>query len=314
MQASSPSNVRPRCDARSIERFLGDPAAYARFESAIAPNGVRLYGYAPRTPMRYRHMQAEHPMLTMVLDGQARSRMRYAGREVEIDYNAGDLTCYGGGIDIVEASWHYERACFITVELDRRVWRDSPWPIDCDRPISCRPRFRDPELARLVLALWHAARRPQPEDRLYAESLTAGLWLRLRGRPQLPPALPAETPAAKPLAPKQLDTVVALMRERLGESLRLEQMASAVGMSADHFARRFAATTGTTPHRYLMNLRVQRARRLLERSDMPVAQIAVNCGFSSQAHMTATFRQLVGVTPARWRRNQRRADAQGTPT
>ncbi|MCS6944277.1 MAG: helix-turn-helix domain-containing protein [Sutterellaceae bacterium] len=284
-----------------VQRFLGDIGAYARFECATTANGLHVYTYTPKRPMRYRHMQAEHPMLTMIVDGRARSRMRYAGREVEVEYEAGDLTCYGGGIDIVEASWQYDAASFVTIELDRSIWRDSAWPIPMDRPLPCRTRIRDRELARVVLALKDAAQHGQEIDRLYCDSLAAGIWLRLRGQP-LPQPAAAEQPAAKPLPAKQLDTVLALMREKLGESLRLEHLAASIGMSTDHFARRFAASTGTTPHRYLIGLRVQRARRLLESSDLPLAQIAISCGFSSQAHLTATFRRLLGVTPARLRR------------
>lgn len=300
---SAASNGALPAGSDRLTRFLGNPEDYARFECVQAANGLRLCGYMPRAPMRYRNMRAEHPMLTLVLDGRARSRLRYAGREVEVEFEAGDFTFYGGGVAITDSSWQYDRACFITLELDPSVWRGSGWSIEFGRPLRCRPRFRDEQLVPLVTALWHSARRLQPQDRLYAESLAAGVWTRLMSQPPTAPA--RETPAAKPMSQRQFDAAVALMRERLGESLRVVDVARALGMSADHFARRFVATAGTTPHRYLVQLRVQRARRLIESTAKPLEEIASVCGFASQAHMTATFRRALGVTPARCRRDAR---------
>ncbi|MGL5908763.1 MAG: helix-turn-helix transcriptional regulator, partial [Phycicoccus sp.] len=64
--------------------------------------------------------------------------------------------------------------------------------------------------------------------------------------------------------------------------------------------RAFRRHTGTTPHRYLTGLRVQRAKDLLI-GDQPIAQVAVSAGFSDQAHLTRVFKQHVHVTPRRFR-------------
>lgn len=88
----------------------------------------------------------------------------------------------------------------------------------------------------------------------------------------------------------------------LDRSIALQDIADAAYRSASHLARVFAAETGMPPHRYLINARLQRAQQLLSRTDLPIAQIAFDCGFSHQEHLTRTFRRLLNTTPAAYRR------------
>lgn len=88
----------------------------------------------------------------------------------------------------------------------------------------------------------------------------------------------------------------------LDRSIALQDIADAAYRSASHLARLFAAETGMPPHRYLINARLQRAQQLLSRTDLPIAQIAFDCGFSHQEHLTRTFRRLLNTTPAAYRR------------
>lgn len=90
-----------------------------------------------------------------------------------------------------------------------------------------------------------------------------------------------------------------------GRRLSIAQMAGAVGLSESWFSRVFKNTTGKTPHQWQLDGRVELARQLLSDSDLSVADIADRLGFSDQAHLTRAFRQLVGETPASWRRNSR---------
>jgi AraC family transcriptional regulator len=84
-------------------------------------------------------------------------------------------------------------------------------------------------------------------------------------------------------------------------NVSLAEAAAAVGLSTHYFCTAFARMVGVTPHRYHLERRVERAK-LLILGDMPIAQIALECGFSSQAHFTTTFREYAGMPPAAWRR------------
>ncbi|MBV8519518.1 MAG: helix-turn-helix transcriptional regulator [Acidobacteria bacterium] len=77
------------------------------------------------------------------------------------------------------------------------------------------------------------------------------------------------------------------------------------GVHRAHFARVFRARFGCTPGELLRQLRVEHAQSLLASTDVPLAEIALAAGFSSQSHFTATFRAYAGVTPAAFRRDAR---------
>jgi AraC family transcriptional regulator len=84
--------------------------------------------------------------------------------------------------------------------------------------------------------------------------------------------------------------------------LKLEELASQVGYSRGHFLKMFRTTTGTSPHQYLVQRRVERAKALLSAGQLPLTEIAVTCGFSNQSHFSAEFRRRVGTSPAHYRR------------
>ena len=89
-----------------------------------------------------------------------------------------------------------------------------------------------------------------------------------------------------------------------GRRLSIAQMAAAVNLSESWFSLVFKNTTGMTPSQWQLHKRVDQARDLLSSSELSVADIADRLGFSDQAHLTKAFRQLVGETPASWRRNR----------
>jgi len=68
-------------------------------------------------------------------------------------------------------------------------------------------------------------------------------------------------------------------------------------MSQYYFCRLFKQSVGMTPHQYLIRLRVERAKQLLKRSDLAIADVALQCGFSHQSHLSFHFRRLVGMSP-----------------
>lgn len=89
----------------------------------------------------------------------------------------------------------------------------------------------------------------------------------------------------------------------LERELNLAQLASLAGLSLAHFARAFRLTVGKPPHRYVLDRRIEHAKSLLRGTTQPIAAIAFDCGFSSQAHLTSVFSRHVGVTPAKFRKS-----------
>jgi AraC family transcriptional regulator len=134
---------------------------------------------------------------------------------------------------------------------------------------------------------------------LYAESLAHALAVRFLYLGEHPPTRSSGTAR---LSERKLLRIRDLVESRLQAGLTLQELAAEIGYSRSHFLRMFRATTGITPHRYVLKLRIERARRLLGQADISVADVAYSCGFSSQAHLTLAFRKACGATPAEYRR------------
>lgn len=94
------------------------------------------------------------------------------------------------------------------------------------------------------------------------------------------------------------------MEANLGESLTLDDLAGAAGVSRFHFARLFRVSTGSSPMAYLMRLRIGRAKLLLLRGDRSVCDIAAALGFCDQSHFSRTFRRITGQTPREFVRSK----------
>lgn len=99
----------------------------------------------------------------------------------------------------------------------------------------------------------------------------------------------------------QLSVAMQLMRSRMSDRILISEVAAACRLSTSYFVRAFTNTMGIAPHGWLIEQRIAMARRLLQQTSIPLAQIALECGFSDQSHLTNVFRQRLGVTPSKWR-------------
>lgn len=114
----------------------------------------------------------------------------------------------------------------------------------------------------------------------------------------------ASVPGKSALSGAMRRRIESLMHERMGESLLLADLAAAVGISPCYFSRLFHSTFGQPPHQYLLELRLQRARSLLEAKQCgAIADVAAMTGFSDQSHLTRRFRRRFGTTPSAVCRN-----------
>lgn len=104
---------------------------------------------------------------------------------------------------------------------------------------------------------------------------------------------------------KSIQRVNDYIQANLERDLSLAELAAEAQLSPSYFLRSFKKAIGQTPHRYLMDCRVQRAQEHLEKSTLALSEIAYACGFASQSHLNDVFRAKLGVSPGRYRRLQR---------
>ncbi|BAI72501.1 hypothetical protein AZL_018630 [Azospirillum sp. B510] len=154
----------------------------------------------------------------------------------------------------------------------------------------------DPELFLALRGLHHGLEGPYREAlRTETDALRAFTALALRhGDLTARPRGPGHEPAAVRRARAYLDA-------HLDCPVELADLAAAAGLSRFHLLRVFRAAVGTTPHGYLTDRRVVQAKRLLA-GPLPLAEVALACGFCDQAHFNRVFKGRVGVSPGQYRR------------
>lgn len=120
--------------------------------------------------------------------------------------------------------------------------------------------------------------------------------------------MPASQRITADNAVKQAHPIVTLaieyMIENMDRSITLDDIGDFVGRSPGQLGRLFKAHLGRSPYSYLLGLRIERACALLTSTSTPIAQLALDCGFANQEHLTRHFRQACDTTPAAYRRQQ----------
>jgi AraC family transcriptional regulator len=107
------------------------------------------------------------------------------------------------------------------------------------------------------------------------------------------------------LAPWQMRRASELLHANIHGRIRLSELAHECGLSASHFARSYKISFGMSVHQWLVRHRIERAKELMNRTGNSLLEIAIQSGFSDQAALTRAFRQVVGVAPGSWRRQNR---------
>lgn len=117
--------------------------------------------------------------------------------------------------------------------------------------------------------------------------------------------------SATGLTARDKEAVSRVIESSIALPLRVGELAEEVGLSEAHFARAFKTSFGDSPAAYILRRRAETARRLIEQTPMPLAEVAQQSGFSSQAHMTARLRVLYGNTPRALRLSAQNAGGAG---
>jgi AraC family transcriptional regulator len=105
------------------------------------------------------------------------------------------------------------------------------------------------------------------------------------------------------LAPWQIKRAEEKLVANLEGNVSVAGLAADCGVSVSHFARGFRQLMGLSPHQWLLRRRVDEAKRLMRNRTLPLAEVALTCGFVDQSHFTRVFTRRIGISPSTWRRN-----------
>jgi AraC family transcriptional regulator len=162
--------------------------------------------------------------------------------------------------------------------------------------------LRNPNILQAMAALGREVEKPGPMGRLYVESLVVVTVTELVRHHSTFTNLASRFDAIRA---RHLNRIIDYIEANLGKDLSLLTLAAEVAVSPAHLARAFKRATGGSLHRYLLRRRLEWAAALLVSTEQTIAEIALETGFSSQAHLTTAFRHMYGTTPAAYRRDPR---------
>lgn len=233
----------------------------------------------------------------MVDTGDLRTIFHTAGRHHDLQLQAGTFGLFNAGVEVGIEQIGGRDARRIVLELDTAALVRQGLVDDdvATRPLHSHPGFGDSALALVLRQMVREIEMGCPNGALFAESLSVGVALHLRRTRGV------KSDAGKhergKLTRRQWACIDELIDSGLSSDLSLATLTAAIGLSKPHFVRLFRNTTGTSPHQYVIRRRAERARQLVQGSNLPLVDIAAEVGFANQSHLNRVFLQLYGVTP-----------------
>lgn len=246
--------------------------------------------------------------LVFVSLGRGRIDLERGGESISRELRLGSVAVYPAGLPI---RWTWDTPLSYSVlaldpafvnHIACRVYDAAPG----DFELLPAERDHDFGLATLLGPLGHEVGPRGADSALYLESLANILTVHLlrhygrwrRGGPRVTAGGCSASLGGQPL-PAPVDRAIRYIHQHHADDIELRDIAKAAGLSPFHLARVFKEAVGLPPHRYLVQVRVQRARSLLaiasERHSL--AEVAAAAGFSDQSHLTRHFKRAFGVTP-----------------
>jgi AraC family transcriptional regulator len=192
----------------------------------------------------------------------------------------------------VSSTFSYVRMSIDAPHLDRLLGQ-----ADDANPVRLRRMFgvAVPQITHLVKTLRAEADNQNPGGLAVVDAVTTALGhllVRHVGIDQ-----PRPTRLRGGLSPMARRRTLEVIHAQLDSRLTIDMLAREAGLSVAHFSRAFRETMGRAPHQYLLSMRLERARRLLEAPDASLSDVAHRTGFADQAHFTRLFKRSYGITP-----------------
>lgn len=241
------------------------------------------------------------PRLFILLDkrgpGQSRTRFAPGGVEVVDDWAERPISYIPAEFelwaDLADHKYMRHLDLHFDVEtISRRLAED----LDTERLSTPQLFFADSRLFSLAQLIAAECTNPQPLHDLYGDGLALALIIDVMKL--------AKAPGRKRsrLAGWQLRRATDFIEENCLRNIRLEEIASLIGLSQSHFSHAFKASTGIAPHQWQVNARLRNAKQLILKGEHSLTEIAAETGFADQAHFTRVFRKNFGTTPAHWQK------------
>jgi AraC family transcriptional regulator len=243
----------------------------------------------------------EHPthLVHLIVEGTARetwigggctfSDPRSSGTVTLVPRGTIDRTVFRSDFTIICLALHPQLLSRAVSETEREVELLFKWSLS------------DRQIASVLLALHADLEEGSPAGRLFGESLGVGLAAYLARRYAAHPVNVARLRGGLPTY--RLRRVLDYVAAHLDRDVSLGDLAGVAGLSPHYFAELFRQRVGKTPHRYVLERRIEHAKQLLRDRTKTILDVTLLTGFQDQGHFGRVFRRLVGATPSTYRAN-----------
>ena len=262
-------------------------------------DGIRLEHCELRPGELPRHRHREHVILLSLTDGCRGELITGSGIGVSGTQAKGNVCVVPAGLDhqaVLEGNSE-NLALYLDPSLIAKAASEAQLAGSFE--LAERYTRRDAVISSVAMALLGELESEGLSGRLYAESLGNVLAVHMLRHYAVPNTQPVTFKGG--LSAARLRHVIEFISDNYGRDIKLAELAQVAGMSSFHFAREFKRTTGTTPHQYLIKFRIERAKALLAKRDLPLIEVGLRAGFSHQSHFTRLFRRVTGTTPHSYR-------------
>lgn len=186
---------------------------------------------------------------------------------------------------------------FIMVSLEPKFMRAASYAFsNLQVPLARQYGIDDPLIKGLCLTLHREVEQNGAAGQQYSDCLTRSLAIHLAAKHSLSPRAGSEEIKGG-LSPRAMQRAIEFVNARLSEDFSLREMAAEAGLSPFHFARLFKQALGLPPYQYVLNQRIEAAKRLMLGGGQSLTEIALEVGFYDQAHFARHFKRLNGLTP-----------------
>lgn len=304
-----PKNIRSVQEAATVEPAVSDVALLYQ-EAVIASSDT--FGWQNIRVIHLRHSSNEVVVppsdshcLVLNLGRPLFVNAQFDKREFEGELRAGEVAIIPSDSSWVCRSQSSHMGTMMLLYLRPLFVRGAVTEFNLAyNEIALTPQigFRNRHIRLVAMSLLQALSEANVVGRLYADSLAIGLAMQLVRRYS---SLEDVRLGHGGMAPHKLRKAVSIIDRHLAEEqegrVALRVVARQVGMSYFHFSRAFKQSMGMNPTNYISERRIARAKELLNETELPISEIALRSGFSSQSHFTSSFRRVAGSTPKDFR-------------
>lgn len=269
-------------------------------QRSIYTEGVMVL-HCIKPPDEFEQPPLTHHLLVFVLSQVPRQVTRIDGQEYDGAYPPSSFLLQPQDA-LAAYAWESideDITILLTPEFLQRIAAQT----ECLNPdqLELRPVLigQDPQIEQLALAFYHEMQTEGLGGQLYAESLANCLAIHLL-RHYCTRSAKLSTPQGG-LSKTRLSRALEVIHASLEQSLRLETVAAELGLNVHYFSRLFRQSMGVPPYQYVLQQRIEKAKRLLKDPDLSIAEIAMDCGFANPSHLARHFRKLVGLSPKAYR-------------